>query len=322
MFIAPGLFRYYRVPLAFEQFVAVNRRFHLHPLLPLLQSNGRFYLLAISQNQVRFFEGTQEGLHELHPESLPESLQDALNIDERVGALQFHSDVGHAASRPSVGRGGGSVTPKQAVFHGQGSAADAELRKRDEILQYFYRVNDGLRNFFGEERVPLVFAGVEYLFPLFRQAVKYRHLLDEPITGNPDKLSAGELHAKAWSVVQPHFEEAQKQALVKYSEQAHSDWTSHDADEIIAATRRGRVDTLLVAAGHHVWGTVDEETGDVERCDRDLPQAEDLVDYATVHTLRNGGQAFVLPPERLPAGNQMIALFRYPIRETSEAASG
>jgi hypothetical protein len=33
----------------------------------------------------------------------------------------------------------------------------------------------------------------------------HRHLLDEAIEGHPDRLSAKELHDRAWAVVEPHF---------------------------------------------------------------------------------------------------------------------
>ncbi|MFO7537977.1 MAG: hypothetical protein R6X32_07945, partial [Chloroflexota bacterium] len=43
----------YNLPLSFEEMVIVGQRFHIKPLLPLFAGNGRFFLLALSQNQVR-----------------------------------------------------------------------------------------------------------------------------------------------------------------------------------------------------------------------------------------------------------------------------
>ncbi len=54
VFLSPGVLRYYRLPLNFEDLVIVANRYHLKPLLPLLTGDGQFYVLALSQNEVRF----------------------------------------------------------------------------------------------------------------------------------------------------------------------------------------------------------------------------------------------------------------------------
>jgi hypothetical protein len=58
MFSAPDVFRHYRLPFPFQEFVVVTERFHVKPLLPLLSGDGQFYLLALSQNGVRVLQGT------------------------------------------------------------------------------------------------------------------------------------------------------------------------------------------------------------------------------------------------------------------------
>jgi hypothetical protein len=39
--------------------VVVTDRFHIKPLLPLLSGDGRFYVLALSQSEVRLLQGTR-----------------------------------------------------------------------------------------------------------------------------------------------------------------------------------------------------------------------------------------------------------------------
>ena len=41
--------------------VVVGERFYTKPLLPVFFENGRFYILAVSQNGVRFFHGAHDG---------------------------------------------------------------------------------------------------------------------------------------------------------------------------------------------------------------------------------------------------------------------
>jgi hypothetical protein len=43
----------------FEELAVVEHRFHLKPLFPLISGDGVFYVLALSQNQVRLFHGSR-----------------------------------------------------------------------------------------------------------------------------------------------------------------------------------------------------------------------------------------------------------------------
>jgi hypothetical protein len=50
--------------------VIVSERFHVKPLLPLLSGDGRFYVLALSQNEIRLLQGTRYSVEQvdyLHP---------------------------------------------------------------------------------------------------------------------------------------------------------------------------------------------------------------------------------------------------------------
>jgi len=76
IFISPEVFRYYSLPMEFQELVVVTDQFHLKPLLHLINNDGRFYLLALSQDDVRFFEGTRYSVKEVEVENMPKSLVD------------------------------------------------------------------------------------------------------------------------------------------------------------------------------------------------------------------------------------------------------
>ena len=153
VFLTPKLFRYYRLPLKPEELVVVGDRFHVKPVLRLLTDDSRFYILALSQNQVRLLDATQHGAREVELKGIPSSLAEALKYDQPEKQVQFRTTPG---SGGRSGRGG-------TIFHGQG--ASVEIAK-DRILRYFHQVDDGLHKQLKDQRVPLVFAGVDYLFPI------------------------------------------------------------------------------------------------------------------------------------------------------------
>ncbi|MEO1185795.1 MAG: hypothetical protein AAFX46_14440, partial [Cyanobacteria bacterium J06636_27] len=65
IFISNNIFNYYVVPLEFEELVVVSDRFHVKPLLQILNNNGRFYVLGLSQNKVRMLVGTRYRCQEI-----------------------------------------------------------------------------------------------------------------------------------------------------------------------------------------------------------------------------------------------------------------
>ena len=76
--ITPDSFNTYRLPIKFKEFINIEDRFHLKPLLPLLTENDNFYILAISQNNIRFLGGTRFNVSEIELEEAPFSLRDIL----------------------------------------------------------------------------------------------------------------------------------------------------------------------------------------------------------------------------------------------------
>jgi hypothetical protein len=60
VFLTSGVFRYYRLPLIFDELVVVTDRFHLKPLLPLLRGDGKYYILALSQEEDVFCDQSRK----------------------------------------------------------------------------------------------------------------------------------------------------------------------------------------------------------------------------------------------------------------------
>ena len=297
LFAAPGLFRTYRLPLDLGELLIVAPRFHVKPLLPFFAGDGHFFILALSQNQVRLLAATRHGVVEIELEDTPTSLVEALPREEAEKHLQFQTGTGVA------GEGG----DRSAVFHGH----DPDDETKNRILRFFQRVDKGLNHVLRDERSPLVLAGVQYLLPIYQEANSYPHLVDEGITGNPDNLKAEELHAPAWDIVEPQFAAAQREALADYAQQAGTGRTSGRIGEVVPAAHYGRVAVLWVALGTQMWGRFDPETGNLQRRDEPEPGDEDLLDLSAFQTLLKGGTVYAVEESMVPGGGVVAALLRY-----------
>ena len=187
LFLSAGAFYYYRLPYLFEAQAVIAGRFHIKPLLPLLADDGQFFILALSQNQVRLLQGTRHSIREVDIAEIPASLTETMMADGPEIQLQFHTKSGASGN----GR-------RMAIFHGHGAA---DKQSRTNIRRYFRQINNGLSDWLVNEHAPLLLAGVDHLLSLYKEVNSYPHLIEEVITGNPETLQAEELHQRGWAIV-------------------------------------------------------------------------------------------------------------------------
>lgn len=296
VFFTPDNFYFYRLPLHFEELVMISRRFYIKPLLPLFASDGHFYILALSQNQVRLLEGTRDTIDEIDLGSMPESITEALQYERFHKHLQFHTGT---SSDGTGDRPGG--------FHGHDPSDD----DKNMLLRWFHKIDDELPNLLVGRQSPIVLSGVEYLFPLYKEANSYPHVLEEGIPGNPEQLRPEELQARAWPLVQPFFMQAEEQAAEQYYHLSATKKTTTDVKEAVRASYHGRTDVLFVALGVQVWGNFDPSSNTVHINRTPEPNDEDLLDLAAMQTILNGGTVYAVEPEQVPDNAALAAVFRY-----------
>lgn len=291
VFIAPHVFLFYRLPIAFEEVFSASNRFAVKPLMPMFMADARFYILALSQGGVRLFSCTPHSVVEIDLVDVPDGIAESLQYDSKQYQLQFHT-----------GTAGGDRRP--AMFHGHGVGTDD---KKDEILRYFRDVNQGLATILADKETPLVLAGVDYLLPIFREATSYRWVLEEAVTGNPDGLRAEELHQKALPLVRPVLERSQQEEERRYRELAGKGYTAAGVQTVVPAAVHGRVEVLFVALDERRPGVFDGRNDRVTIADEEDPAVEDLLDRAVVETIKNGGRVYATKRERMPEAHAAVA---------------
>lgn len=278
--------------------VHVGERFYLRPLLPLLPAAASYLVLVVSQNSVRLFEGTGGSFAEVPTPQLPKDLEDALRVDEYTSSLQYFG-----FKRGADG---------EAVFHGHGAGDDDHAK---ELLQFFHRLDGPLSRFLAERNDPLLFAGVEYLFPIFKEAVRYTNLLSVPLAGNFDDASPAEIHEQAQGVMDAEAKNQIRSHIRAYHDSFGSDKACRELPQVVVAASRGAVDLLLIREGAQCWGHVDRENNIVLE-DEPSETTLDLVDEVAHETLRHGGSVAVVDADSFPADDQpCVAILRYPISE-------
>lgn len=294
MYLGPDGHRTFRVPAPMSPLATVGDHRVLAHLLRLLSGDEHFFLLALSQQEVRLLGGSRNTVEEIDLAEVPTSLADVATGDAA------RTD---AVARPVGGRGG------PAVFYGH-SGADPNLRQQ-EMERLFRAVADGMRDVLRGQSSPLVLVGLEELAVTYRELSTYPHLMSEGVHHNSDGLSAAELHELAWPLVERRLQNERDEVIGQFRDLQGTGRVSSDLAAVARAASEGRVETLFVRADPWSWDRASDDHVPVVTLGSDERFGEsELIDAAAVATLNTGGQVFATSRIVVP-DSQVAAIFRY-----------
>jgi hypothetical protein len=291
---APGFFRTYRLQRPVPELAIVANSFHLKPLVRILQSADGYQILGVSRQQIRFFEGNRDALDEVEVDpAVPRTPSEA----QRREAKEFHV----SAWTSSAGAPG--------VHSSEGSKSDLV----DNDATRFYRAVDRaiLEHYSRPSRLPLLLAALPENQSFFRALSHNSFLLPDAINYYPDDLSADDLRARAWEVMEPHYLERLSGLIEMFGAAKARELGSDDVLKIAESAVAARVATLLIEANRQIPGGLDPVTGETQLNDLVNPQTDDLLDDIGELVLKNGGQVIVVPRERMPTQSGIAAIYRF-----------
>jgi hypothetical protein len=292
--------RRYRLPRHFEDLAIANDRFHVEQLLALINHDHTFYVLALSLKGPRLYEAHGRRMTRVAVSGLPDSIDDVLRYDDFEKDPRFYSNSG---SRPGAQR-------QRGVSY-TSAAPTKDVRYKE--MQAFFRVLDAaVFQAIKMENAPLVLVGLSEELPLYREISSYRHIADQSVAHDPNLMSDEDVLNRAWEAVRPLFEKAEHAAMDRFREFSGTGHASQALEEIVPAAVFGRIESLLVPLGAHVWGAYDPGSGEVLATHHQREaDDEDLLDVAVSYALANRGEVFAVEPELLPQGAPAAAVFRY-----------
>ncbi len=293
MFFTEGEYQYFTVPINFDEQVHCSKHFYLLPLIPLLNQQSPFYLLALSQGGVKLFEIEQFAITPVEIEDVvPENIDAALALEEVEQSLQAHSGNSH----------------NNPIYHGQGSGKD---RKNFEIAYYFRKIHDGLKKVLPDGD-PIMLAGVDYLIPIFKDVAKYPSIMEAHVSGNTEDISPATLHEKALMAAPDYFDKQQQASIDHFQAFASEDRATAYLHELIPAAVGGKVATLLTCQDAHTWGSYDAQNHKVTIHAEKQEDSICLLNLAAINTYQQGGQVYNLPRTALPVPTSNAnAIYRY-----------
>jgi len=267
--------------------------FYIRPLLPELTKPSVFYVLALSQKNMRLLRCTLDSSEEVQlGESTTMSYDDYMDT-----AKPDHVSIKRGTSGMASGSSKGVI-----------GTTTSELERKDEYLRHFFKqIDAGVGEALRGKTDPLVPVGVEYELPIYAAVNTYPHTVVEGVRGAPNGLKAGEMHARAIEAIASDYERKLDAALAEYDHKAGGG-ASNRLKDIVQAAHDGRVVTLIVSDSVEAPGTFDEETNQAVG---ERTSGQDLVNDAVVQTITHAGNVFVTTSKKMPNGAPAVAIFRY-----------
>jgi len=295
IFISPGETRYVQVPFALAEQVHVGWRFVVKPLLPALMRDGRFYVLAASQNGATLYRGSRYGLDPVRDARLDTS------AEAFIGRTQIDNDLGFHGTR-----GAGS-----AQVHSLGESPKDETQ--EQVRRYAVAVASAVDEILANAQAPLVLAADDRMLGMLRAQIRSASVVADGIREHPTSLDPETLHQRAYDLVRADLDADRQAAMERFAARQGDDGAgmATRAEEIAPAAYEGRVEALVVAPDAAVHGVFSAEESRAFAAREPAENTIDLVDFAVLQTLAHGGAVYARPVDRTDDFPSCAAIYRY-----------
>ncbi len=298
VFRSPNYFAWTWLDESVPRRAVAGPRFYIRPLLPEVTRGKEFYILALSQKDVRMLRCTSRS---------SEEVAFAAGVITNFDAWMNTAKPDHTSD--SMATGGPSTGHMKGVMF----TTSSDREDKGEYLAHFFRqIDRGVNETLRGKSAPLILAGVDYEVALYRTVNTHPNVAEEGVRGAPNGLKAGGMHARALQAMSRADEKRIDSLLAEYNHKAGGG-ASNRLKDIVMAAHDGRVLTLLVSDSLELTGTFNETTHSVRGRESGTSNDEDLMNDAAVQTLLHAGQVYVVPNGKMPNGAPLAAIYRFAV---------
>jgi len=279
LFVSPKAASQFVLPFPLKERVVIDQTFATRDLVYALNRSVRYWLVSLSEQHTRFYEGVRDALAEIKTEPFPMSMD------------------GPGATEPLPGGKGIEPTKYLDQMH----------------RQFLRKVDAALNPWLTAEPLPLVVAGVEHYLAQYREVTSHGHSMLATVSGNFSKTSAHDLARSAWPLVEAGMAERRRALLQQLEEAASGTHVVSGVGPAWRAAHEGRVDLLLVEQDYAYAARVDPDGLTLAPAeDATAPGViDDAVDELVETVLAKGGRVEFVDNEALAVHQGIAAIQRY-----------
>lgn len=279
MFANQDFAQKYYLPFTLPERVVVGENFLTRDLVFALNRTPRYWVLVLSEQPARLYEGVRDTLIEVEGEGFP----------------MTHEGPGGETALP-----GGFGVNVSAI--------------RDERHRQFFRaVDSALGAYMADDPLPLAVVGVDRYQAFFDELSAHKDAVVARLNGSHDKTSPPELAKLVWPLVEAGLAEQRQGYLATLDQAVGEQRVVSTVGEVWRLANEGRGRLLLVEEDFHFAGQLDE-TG-VHLLPADDPTApdtlEDAVNDIIETVLSKGGKVVFVPDGQLEAFQRIALTLRY-----------
>ncbi|HHY57759.1 MAG TPA: hypothetical protein GYA08_20235 [Chloroflexi bacterium] len=267
------------LPFTVPERVVVADRFLTRDLVFAMNRTLRYWVLALSEQPTRLFEGTLDTLVEIQSGGFP----------------MTHEGPGGAAPLP----GGFGINP----------SAHRDERHR----QFFRSVDAALKPFLAQDPLPLGVVGVDRYLAFWDEVTTHKEFIRAILQGNYDQASPHELAKAIWPLIEKAQTERVQRHLNELDGYVSQGRVAATVGEAWRKAHEGRGKLLLVEKDYHEAGRLDE-TGLLLLPAND-PNAPDVipdaVDEVIETVLSKGGEVVFTENGQLADYQRIALILRY-----------
>ena len=279
LFVNADLARAFKLPFTLQERVVVSDSFATRDLVFALNRTPRYWVLALSEQATRLFEGEHDALLEITSDDFP----------------MRHTGPGGDAPLPS----GPGVNP----------SAHRDERHR----QFFRQVDAAFRSFYAADPLPLVLVGVDRYLAFFREVSAHGQAVLTTYQGNADHLSAHDLGVSIWPAVKEALAVERQSKLEELAQAVSAQRTVSTIGEAWRLAHEGRADFLLVEEDFHYPARVDSSGAHLEPAENATASdvMPDAVDDLIEMVLDKGGRVGFVDNGALSQHGRIALIVRY-----------
>lgn len=295
IFISPQEFKYFKIPLEMKEIVSVSNRYYLKPLIKVLNSEFALNVLTLSQAQVKLYEVGRNSIDEI---KVPE-------IEELVENYIPAKDLHQEATSPK-----GAAAGMGSYMHGYNEMSQTE---KNEISKHLRSIDKEVNRVLKDSKNQLLIHSVDYIYPMYKEVSGYPKLMDESIKGSPEGIHVKDIHSKALEIYLPKYESNLEHEIERYKTLRATDskLANENLEYIVKAAYMGNVDRLFIADDIEQWGSYKIDENKVVIDNKEGLGQRDLLDYAAILTMANGGKVYVIDKDNLPGLKPIGAILRF-----------
>lgn len=279
LFVNQDLAQKFYLPFQIKERVVVDQTFATRDLVHALNRSTRYWVLVLSEQATRLYEGWRDTLIEVTAGDFPMAYE------------------------------GPGVTEPMPGGRGINKSAYRDERQR----QFFRQVDAAFGVMTKADPLALVVVGVDRYLAFFKEVTSHPNLLAATLTGSHDKTPAHELAGLVWPLVQEH-QARQREQIFKDVEAAVS--AGKYASGIDAAWRtahEGRGAVLVVEEGFHFSARLDASGLHLTPASELVgPEVfDDAVDELIETVLGKNGRVVFVEDGALAAHHRLAMILRY-----------